>query len=321
MRLEELESHVAEQAAAEKELKAINLALIERLAAFQRTNEENVKAAEQELGKLHTLLQDSHSKRSEAQAAAETAWLQLIEQKEHITIVTHGARDAEEEAAQERKRAESYKEELAWQAAAARRATSADELARRALLRRWLLWLRARASRQASARWEFELRFGGGAAGGLDTAEGSVGHPSGPPQLRRPLAQRVQWQLKVPREHWRAWRGALHVARAARTNRQRAGARLLSRCLCGWRRWCVAGALGTAARATAASVLVARTWAALRGLLLAWQRQRAAAAALATRCRAWLAARAWAAWVGFVAHALERRPTVRAAVQVHCAMR
>ena len=36
VRLEELESHVAEQAAAEKELKAINLALVERLAGRGR---------------------------------------------------------------------------------------------------------------------------------------------------------------------------------------------------------------------------------------------------------------------------------------------
>ena len=45
-RLEELETHVSEAAKSEEELKAINLALMERLAAFQRANDENVEAAE-----------------------------------------------------------------------------------------------------------------------------------------------------------------------------------------------------------------------------------------------------------------------------------
>ena len=48
-RLEELETHVGEAARSEEELKAVNLALMERLAAFQRANEENVEAAERGL--------------------------------------------------------------------------------------------------------------------------------------------------------------------------------------------------------------------------------------------------------------------------------
>ena len=44
-RLQELETHVGESAKSEEELKAINIALMERLAAFQRANDENVEAA------------------------------------------------------------------------------------------------------------------------------------------------------------------------------------------------------------------------------------------------------------------------------------
>jgi len=45
-RLEELETHASEAAKSEEELKAINLALMERLAAFQAANDANVEAAE-----------------------------------------------------------------------------------------------------------------------------------------------------------------------------------------------------------------------------------------------------------------------------------
>ena len=44
-RLQELETHVSESAKSEEELKSINIALMERLAAFQRANDENVEAA------------------------------------------------------------------------------------------------------------------------------------------------------------------------------------------------------------------------------------------------------------------------------------
>ena len=50
-RLEELETHVGEAAKSEEELKAINLALMERLAAFQRANDENVEV---KLGQTRT---------------------------------------------------------------------------------------------------------------------------------------------------------------------------------------------------------------------------------------------------------------------------
>jgi hypothetical protein len=45
----------------------------------------------------------------------------------------------------------------------------------------------------------------------------------------------------VPDAHWRAWRHALLAARGAARQRRRDGARLLSACVRGWRRWCVTG--------------------------------------------------------------------------------
>ena len=111
-RLEELESHVSDSSAAEEELKAVNLALMDRLAAFQRTNEENVDVAERELGSMHASLQQERAARSEAEAAAEEAYMQLTEQKQHAESVAISAQSAEEEAAQERRQADELRANL-----------------------------------------------------------------------------------------------------------------------------------------------------------------------------------------------------------------
>ena len=60
-RLEELETHVGVATTSEEELKAVNLALMERLAAFQRANEENVEATERGLKPSPAPLTLAHS--------------------------------------------------------------------------------------------------------------------------------------------------------------------------------------------------------------------------------------------------------------------
>ena len=135
-RLEELEARVAESSASEADLKAVNVALMERLAAFKHANEENVEIAERELGTLHKSLQEARAARGEAEAAAEEAWTQLIELKKHSLGVAVSAQGAEEEAERERGRADEYKAELERGVLAGRRSARCEALARRALLRK-----------------------------------------------------------------------------------------------------------------------------------------------------------------------------------------
>jgi hypothetical protein len=72
-RLEEVEAEAADRSHAEAELKSVNVLLMQRLAEFQATNEDNVRQAEAQLLQMHTELLALRRGRAEAEAAASAA--------------------------------------------------------------------------------------------------------------------------------------------------------------------------------------------------------------------------------------------------------
>ena len=145
-RLEEVEAEAAEQRVAEEDLKAVNVALMARLAEFQAANEDNVRQAEGELLRMHDALQ----KQQRALAAAEQ---QLAEEKQRAARAAAGSsRHAE--------RAEQTSELLAKMMSQRERDVLGGDLAGRALKRKYLLLLRRRAAARVALRrtWEGRTR-------------------------------------------------------------------------------------------------------------------------------------------------------------------
>lgn len=76
-RLEEVEAEAAERSQAEAELKSVNILLMQRLAEFQATNEDNVRQAEAQLLRMNSELQSLRRGRAEAEAALAGARTEL----------------------------------------------------------------------------------------------------------------------------------------------------------------------------------------------------------------------------------------------------
>ena len=84
VRLDEVEHQAAAGLEAEEELKAVNVALMERLAEFQATNEANVRQAEDELVRMHETAKHAQAARAETEAALAEAQQQLAEQRAQL---------------------------------------------------------------------------------------------------------------------------------------------------------------------------------------------------------------------------------------------
>ncbi|KAL3923875.1 MAG: hypothetical protein SGPRY_004087 [Prymnesium sp.] len=217
-RLKELEARVASHAQLEEELKSVNLALMDRLAAFHSTNEANVRQAEEELRRMHASLLASQQDQARAEAEAEEARGRWEESQGALRAERLARRREGAEIA----RLQQLSDESARGELNRQHACRLSHLARAAQQRKYLMLLRTRTWRQASIRRQLSQRA-------LLSREGIAWSPRG-------LARRVlaAWKrhrrcsllsLRFLRRQARAWASLclrrLHLwMRAARLSRR-----------------------------------------------------------------------------------------------------
>eukprot|EP00966_Prymnesium_polylepis_P301206 6959982-Prymnesium_polylepis.1 len=125
---------------------------MDRLAAFQATNEANVTQAEDELRRMHAALLATRQAQSDAEAAAEEAHQLLLEQRGELSRVGGAMLHARQQVELERERLGARDDEAARLALNHAHEARLRTLGRAAQQRKYLLLLQRRVARQAALR-------------------------------------------------------------------------------------------------------------------------------------------------------------------------